>query len=102
MVKAAHICGQIGSTRIALTWLRLRTRSPAVLPVTGNERGILVGPGSTVIGNTVTGNGPVGGIFVACPSNVTDNTAVNNVSTAGPSNLILVGDGWNNTNNVAT
>ena len=36
------------------------------------------------------------GISVQCPSNVTDNTAVNNGT-----NLFLQGDGCNNTNNVA-
>ncbi len=53
--------------------------------VTGNYAtsnriiGILVGQGSTVVGNTATGTqGPGGGtagISVDCPSNVTDNTA---------------------------
>ena len=72
--------------------------------VTGNYAtgsrgaGIEIGQGSTVIGNTATGNrgGPGIGIFVNCPSNVTDNTAVNNNS-----NLELIGTGCNNTNNVA-
>jgi len=70
--------------------------------VTGNsvsetaQVGILAGRGSTVIGNTAT-NGPMTvGILVGCPSNVTDNTAVNNTG-----NLMLVGDGCTNTNNVA-
>jgi hypothetical protein len=63
--------------------------------------GIEAGQGSTVIGNTATGNfGALGaGIVVACPSNVSDNTAVNN-GPAGP-NLLLNGQGCNNTNNVA-
>lgn len=57
-----------------------------------------IGQGSTVIGNTATRSFDPGfGIEVSCPSNVTDNTAVNN-STA---NLILNGTGCNNTNNVA-
>ena len=61
--------------------------------------GISVGQGSTVIGNTVTGTAPGGGfgLVVACPSNVTNNTAVNN---SGP-NLVLNGNGCNATNNVA-
>ena len=61
--------------------------------------GISVGQGSTVIGNTVTGTFPGGGfgLVVACPSNVTNNTTVNN---SGP-NLVLNGNGCNDTNNVA-
>jgi len=56
-----------------------------------------IGQGSTVIGNTALGNpGSFAGIRVSCPSNVTDNTAVGNVE-----NLVLNGDGCNNTNNVA-
>jgi len=63
---------------------------------TGNGfTGIVVGQGSTVIGNTATDNGE-SGISVTCPSNVTDNTAVNNGT-----NLVLNGNGCNNTNNVA-
>ena len=58
--------------------------------------GIMIGQGSTVIGNTSTENDNEG-LDVFCPSNVTDNTAVNNV---GP-NLLLNGNGCNNTNNVA-
>jgi nitrous oxidase accessory protein NosD len=72
--------------------------------VTGNYAsgnrvaGIVVGQGSTVIGNTSTDNLDPGiGIFVSCPSNVTDNTAINNFFT----NLELSGNGCNNTNNVA-
>jgi hypothetical protein len=74
----------------------------AIGTVTGNiasghsqRQGITVGPGSTVISNTATDNEMVG-IFAECPSNVTDNTAINN-----PRNLILYGEGCNNTNNVA-
>jgi hypothetical protein len=69
--------------------------------VTGNyvndirEVGITTGQGSTVIDNTATG-GRIG-ISVACPSNVTDNTAVSNYQ----QNLVLNGQGCNNTNNVA-
>ena len=58
-----------------------------------------IGQGSTVIGNTAVG-GPVlvtVGFLVQCPSNVTDNTAINNER----SNLVLNGNGCNNTNNVA-
>jgi hypothetical protein len=61
--------------------------------------GILASQGSTVIGNTATGFAQSNisvGINVFCPSNVTDNTAVNNTT-----NLKLNGDGCNNTNNVA-
>jgi hypothetical protein len=70
--------------------------------VTGNYalnnriRGLLIGQGSTVIGNTASGTVDGPGIEVACPSNVTDNTAVNNFL----ENLTL-GNGCNNTNNVA-
>ena len=63
--------------------------------VAENSIGIEVGQGSTVIGNTVLHNLNTG-IIVNCPSNVTDNTAVNNGS-----NLALDGTGCNNTNNVA-
>jgi|SRR6516162_3369544 hypothetical protein len=45
--------------------------------VTGNAQGMLIGRGSTVIGNTATDN-RLFGFSVTCPSNVTDNTAVNN------------------------
>ena len=45
--------------------------------VTGNAAGMSIGLGSTVIGNTATDN-RLFGFFVTCPSNVTDNTAVNN------------------------
>jgi hypothetical protein len=56
-----------------------------------------IGQGSTVIGNTAVGVGAAfAGISVSCPSNVTDNTAVNNFR-----NLTLIGEGCNNTNNVA-
>ena len=70
--------------------------------VTGNiarghsqRQGIVAGPGSTVIGNTATDNEMVG-IVVDCPSNVTDNTAINN-----PERNLILGEGCNNTNNVA-
>jgi hypothetical protein len=59
--------------------------------------GMEVGQGSTVIGNTVTDTFQGPGLFVDCPSNVTNNTAVNN----GGGNLVLNGTGCNNTNNVA-
>jgi hypothetical protein len=61
--------------------------------------GMEIGQGSTVIGNTVTGTSefPGIGLLVDCPSNVTNNTAVNNQG----QNLVLNGAGCNNTNNVA-
>jgi hypothetical protein len=63
---------------------------------TGNGTGIFAeGPGNTVIGNTAINNAGAG-IAADCPSNVTNNTAVNN----NP-NLQLIGNGCNNTNNVA-
>jgi hypothetical protein len=50
-----------------------------------------------MIGNTAVGDpGTQVGIAVFCPSNVTDNTA-----TGSRTNLMLNGDGCNNTNNVA-
>jgi hypothetical protein len=58
-----------------------------------------IGQGSTVIGNTAIGAASFParfGFSVSCPSNVTDNTAVNNAE-----NLVLDGAGCNNTNNVA-
>jgi hypothetical protein len=70
--------------------------------VTGNYAtknrviGLEIGQGSTVIGNTATNSFDVG-ISVSCPANVTDNTAVGN----GAINLELLGQGCNNTNNVA-
>ena len=76
--------------------------------VTGNyvtnigALGMDIGAGSTVIGNTVTHSGgipPVPAISVTCPSNVTDNTSVNN--NPGAPNLSLFGNGCNDTNNVA-
>jgi hypothetical protein len=72
--------------------------------VTGNyvigSRGTdyVIGQGSTVIGNTAVGAAGSGvGIVVSCPSNVTDNTSVNHPRL----NLVLDGNGCNNTNNVA-
>jgi hypothetical protein len=57
-----------------------------------------IGQGSTVIGNTaVNSSDPGFGFLVSCPSNVTDNTAVN----SNRANLLLDGTGCNNTNNVA-
>jgi hypothetical protein len=72
--------------------------------VTGNNvsgsdgiNAISVATGSTVIGNTATGTGSgIFGINVACPSNVIDNT-----STGHSHNLVLSGNGCNNSNNVA-
>jgi hypothetical protein len=68
--------------------------------VTGNYTtdnggvGIAANQGSTVIANTSTGNGR---FSVFCPSNLTGNTALNNPL----GNFQLMGDGCNNTNNVA-
>jgi hypothetical protein len=69
--------------------------------VTGNYAvangvGLDIDPGSTVIGNLADDNTSFG-IRVSCPSNVTDNTAANNPQ----GNLVLNGNGCNNTNNVA-
>jgi hypothetical protein len=57
-----------------------------------------IGRGSTVIGNTATDN-RLFGFFVSCPSNVTDNTALNNPD----GNLVLetAQGSCNTTNNVA-
>ena len=57
--------------------------------------GISAGPGNTLIGNIANNNQPVG-ISVQCPSNVIDNTAINNSIV----NIELFGEGCNNTNNV--
>jgi parallel beta-helix repeat protein len=59
-----------------------------------NGPGIVVGQGSTVIGNTATDNEI--GLLVSCPSNLTDNTAVNNGT-----NLVLEGEGCHNEDNLA-
>jgi hypothetical protein len=68
--------------------------------VTGNlavrdTAGLIANAGSTVIGNTAISNAREG-ISVVCPSNVTDNTAINSGG-----NLSFLGDGCSNTNNVA-
>ena len=68
--------------------------------VTGNDVsntgvGFHIGQGSTVIGNTATDNAQIG-IQADCPSNLTDNTAVNNGT-----NLVLNGDDCHNEDNVA-
>jgi parallel beta-helix repeat protein len=60
-----------------------------------NAIGIVVSAGSTAIGNTATGNRDAG-IKADCPSNLTDNTAVNNGT-----NLVLNGEGCHNEDNVA-
>jgi hypothetical protein len=52
--------------------------------------GIEVGQGSTVIDNRASGG--FDGIIAACPSNITDNTFIGQ--------LVLNGEGCNNTNNV--
>jgi hypothetical protein len=59
--------------------------------------GMRIGQGSTVIGNTVLNTFAGFGISVDCPSNVTDNTAINNFP---PGDIVLNGDGCLNTNNV--
>lgn len=56
--------------------------------------GIVVGAGSTVIGNTSTNNGGAG-ISASCPTNLVDNTAVGNGQ-----NLVLNGKGCINKDNV--
>jgi hypothetical protein len=60
--------------------------------LTDNRFGIVVGAGSTVIGNTVLGSFD-GGLTVQCPSNATNNTIVD-----GP--IFVSGTGCNLTNNV--
>jgi hypothetical protein len=62
----------------------------------GNGVGLDIDLGSTVIGNVADDNTSVG-IRVLCPSNITENTAINNPQ----GNLVLNGNGCNNTNNVA-
>ena len=62
--------------------------------------GIFAQAGSTLIGNTVINNNPATGyttgLVVTCPSNV-----INNTATGSNNNLFMIGDGCNNTNNVA-
>ena len=50
--------------------------------------------GNTVINNNATDR--TAGLLVLCPANVTNNTA-----TGSTNNLVLFGDGCNNTNNLA-
>jgi hypothetical protein len=74
--------------------------------VTGNNAslnfrdGIVADLGSTLIGNTADNNGR-SGIVVTCPSNVTNNTAIGQPPGSQFPNLLLNGEGCNNTNNVA-
>jgi len=64
--------------------------------------GIVVGQGSTVIGNTSTGTDGQSfqafDIAATCPSNVTDNTAL--APGGGVGRIVLFGAGCNTTNNV--
>jgi hypothetical protein len=61
----------------------------------GNKIGIDVkGIGSTLIGNIADGNSQIG-VRVACPSNLTDNTAIGNGR-----NLVLIGKTCRNAGNV--
>jgi hypothetical protein len=60
------------------------------------EGGISAGPGSTISGNTVRGDSGGVGINVRCPSNVIGNTA-----TDSEQNLVLIGDGCTNIDNLA-
>ena len=66
--------------------------------VTGNDTGMSIGRGSTVIDNTATDN-RLFGFFVTCPSNVTNNTVLNNPD----GNLVLETSrgSCNATNNLA-
>jgi hypothetical protein len=63
--------------------------------VVNGGSGMGVGVGSTVIGNTVAGT--FAGLIAQCPSNLTDNTAVNNTV----QDLVLEGQGCHNEDNVA-
>ena len=86
--------------------------------ITGNDVGLDVGEGSVLIGNIVSFNASDGmrvsgagstitnnsfrrngarGLVVSCPSNVIGNTATGNPG----GNLVLLGGGCNNNNNVA-
>ena len=61
----------------------------------GNTVGIEVkGTGSALTGNIADGNSAIG-IRVACPSNLTDNTAIGN-----PRNLVLAAKGCRNDGNL--
>jgi hypothetical protein len=97
IVKGNTVDGIVGTpgTGVGISAIGIVTGNYAT-----NNRvaGIEIGQGSTVIGNNATDNHDPGiGIEVSCPSNVTDNTAVNNAY----QNLLLNGTGCNNTNNVA-
>jgi hypothetical protein len=86
---------------IAKGFSGLGTGIGATGTVTGNYAsgvvvGITVGQGSTVIGNTATDNADFG-LLVTCPSNLTDNTAVNNRNI----NLSLEGEGCHSEDNLA-
>ena len=66
--------------------------------VSGNGAGMQINQGSTVIGNLAIQNSDLG-IEVVCPSNVTDNTAVN--TSIGPNLIFVAGTGCNSTDNLA-
>jgi hypothetical protein len=59
--------------------------------VTGTIAGLEIGQGSTAIGNSVTRNSDFG-IIARCPSNLTDNTAIDNGHN-GTSDIAQFGDG---------
>jgi hypothetical protein len=90
IVTDNYVSGNVGGVGIEASGT---VRGNTVIGVQGFP-GIVVGAGSTVIGNTATGN--TIGIQADCPSNLTDNTAVNNGT-----NLVLNGDGCHNEDNVA-
>lgn len=90
IVKGNTVTG-IRGTGISATGTVTRNYS------TGNLVGIEIGQGSTVIGNTALHN-VHDGLSVLCPSNLTDNTAVN---TETGTNLVLNGEGCHNEDNVA-
>jgi hypothetical protein len=92
IVKGNTVGASVGTT--------CSTGISATGTVTGNyvvnsRTGIKIGQWSTVIGNTATNNTEFG-IVADCPSNLTDNTAVNNGT-----NLVLNGEGCHNEDNVA-
>jgi hypothetical protein len=66
--------------------------------ITGTIAGLEIGQGSTAIGNTVTASSDFG-VIVHCPSNLTDNTAINN-GPGGTHDIELIGDGCHIEDNI--
>ena len=91
IVKGNTVGASVGTCNTGIVATGTVTGNYAVNSLTG----IKIGQGSTVIGNTATHNTEFG-IVADCPSNLTDNTAVNNGT-----NLVLNGDGCRSEDNLA-